>query len=39
MFYIDNVCIESMTVHINRRTLDKCHTNIDKLAEHVQRFV
>ncbi|XP_065662190.1 general transcription and DNA repair factor IIH helicase subunit XPD isoform X2 [Hydra vulgaris] len=35
---IDNVCIDSMTVHINRRTLDKCHSNIDKLAEHVQRI-
>ncbi|XP_057315207.1 general transcription and DNA repair factor IIH helicase subunit XPD-like isoform X1 [Hydractinia symbiolongicarpus] len=35
---IDNVCIESMTVHINRRTLDKCHANIDKLADNINKL-
>eukprot|EP00794_Sanderia_malayensis_P020345 gene20345-22348_t len=33
---IDNVCIESMSVNINRRTLDRCHANIEKLSEIIQ---
>lgn len=32
---IDNVCIESMSVTINRKLLDKCHTNIVQLEEIV----
>ena len=35
---IDNVCIESMTVHINRRTLDRCHNNIDRLADDINKI-
>lgn len=35
---IDNVCIESMTVHLNRRTLDSCSENIEKLATNVDRI-
>ncbi|KAK3095085.1 hypothetical protein FSP39_010122 [Pinctada imbricata] len=35
---IDNVCIESMSVNITRRTLDKCATNIDNLNKHIQRI-
>lgn len=35
---IDNVCIESMTVHINRRTLDSCHANIEKLADNINQI-
>ena len=36
---IDNVCIESMTCHITRRTLDKCHANIEKLAENISKYM
>ena len=32
----DNVCIEAMSVNISRRTLDRCHNNLDKLAEKVR---
>ncbi|KAH9392652.1 General transcription and DNA repair factor IIH helicase subunit XPD [Tyrophagus putrescentiae] len=32
---IDNVCIESMSVTINRRLLDKCSANIDQLETAV----
>jgi len=35
---IDNVCIESMTVHLTRRTLDRCHANIDTLSGNIQRI-
>ncbi|CAE1139024.1 ERCC2 [Acanthosepion pharaonis] len=35
---IDNVCIESMSVTITRRTLDKCCNNIDTLKRHVQKL-
>lgn len=33
---IDNVCIESMSVTINRKLLEKCHSNITTLQEAVQ---
>jgi len=33
---IDNVCIESMSVNINRRTLDRCHSNIESLSQTIQ---
>lgn len=36
-FIADNVCIESMSVTITRRTLDKCCNNIDTLKRHVQK--
>ena len=32
----DNVCIEAMSVNISRRTLDRCHANLDRLAEKVR---
>ncbi|ELU01094.1 hypothetical protein CAPTEDRAFT_167887 [Capitella teleta] len=32
---IDSVCIESMSCVISRRTVDKCHTNIEKLQECI----
>ena len=35
----DNVCIESMSVNINRRTLDRCHTNIESLSQTIQVYV
>lgn len=27
-----------MTVHINRRTLDRCHNNIDRLADDINKI-
>ena len=33
---IDNVCIESMSVTINRRLLDKCQANITSLQQTVR---
>ena len=35
----DNVCIESMSVNINRRTLDRCHSNIESLSQTIQMYV
>eukprot|EP00795_Rhopilema_esculentum_P003154 gene3154-1459_t len=35
---IDNVCIESMSVNINRRTLDRCHANIESLSSTIQEL-
>lgn len=35
---IDNVCIESMSIKITRRTLDKCQQNIDGLSKQIQRL-
>lgn len=35
---IDNVCIESMSVTINRKLLEKCHTNIGHLEEIVAKI-
>ncbi|ESO12701.1 hypothetical protein HELRODRAFT_105484 [Helobdella robusta] len=35
---IDNVCIESMSLHISRKTLDKCSLNLDSLKENIQRI-
>ncbi|XP_041351578.1 general transcription and DNA repair factor IIH helicase subunit XPD-like isoform X1 [Gigantopelta aegis] len=35
---IDNVCIESMSVKMTRKTLDKCSQNIDRLDKHIQRI-
>lgn len=37
--YLDNVCIESMSIKITRRTLDKCQQNIDGLSKQIQRLV
>ncbi|XP_076463714.1 general transcription and DNA repair factor IIH helicase subunit XPD-like [Babylonia areolata] len=34
---IDNVCIESMSVKITRRTIDRCCQNIDDLASKIKR--
>jgi DNA excision repair protein ERCC-2 len=33
---IDNVCIESMSVTINKKLIDKCQTNISSLQETIQ---
>lgn len=33
---IDNVCIESMSVTINRKLLDRCHSSITALEETVR---
>ncbi|XP_068684065.1 general transcription and DNA repair factor IIH helicase subunit XPD-like isoform X2 [Montipora foliosa] len=33
---IDNVCIESMSVTISRRTLDRSHGNVDALARTIK---
>lgn len=34
---IDNVCIESMSVNINRRTLDQCSANVESLQRHIRQ--
>ena len=31
--FSDNVCIDSMSVNINRRTLDRCHANLEYLGK------
>ena len=33
---LDNVCIESMSIDISRRTLDKCATNINNLQTKLR---
>uniref|UniRef100_A0A8D3E699 General transcription and DNA repair factor IIH helicase subunit XPD n=1 Tax=Scophthalmus maximus TaxID=52904 RepID=A0A8D3E699_SCOMX len=35
---IDNVCIDSMSVNITRRTLDNCHKNVDTLQNTIQKI-
>ncbi|XP_032819762.2 general transcription and DNA repair factor IIH helicase subunit XPD [Petromyzon marinus] len=35
---IDNVCIDSMSVNITRRTLDRCSTNIETLQTTIQKI-
>ncbi|XP_041467884.1 general transcription and DNA repair factor IIH helicase subunit XPD-like [Lytechinus variegatus] len=35
---IDNVCIESMSVNISRKTLDKSSQNLDSLTRHINRI-
>ncbi|XP_065833449.1 general transcription and DNA repair factor IIH helicase subunit XPD-like [Oscarella lobularis] len=35
---IDNVCIESLSVNISRRTLDSCSTNIEALSRHIHKL-
>ncbi|XP_046567122.1 LOW QUALITY PROTEIN: general transcription and DNA repair factor IIH helicase subunit XPD-like [Haliotis rubra] len=35
---IDNVCIESMSVMLTRRTLDRCSQNIEALNKHIDRL-
>ncbi|KAI8480390.1 General transcription and DNA repair factor IIH helicase subunit XPD [Branchiostoma belcheri] len=35
---IDNVCIDSMSVTINRRMLDRCQANVETLTRTVQRL-
>lgn len=35
---IDNVCVESMSVKITRRTIDKCNQNIDDLSKQIKRI-
>nr|XP_057937020.1 general transcription and DNA repair factor IIH helicase subunit XPD isoform X2 [Doryrhamphus excisus] len=35
---IDNVCIDSMSVNITRRTLDRCQGNVDTLQSTIQKI-
>uniref|UniRef100_A0AAQ5XH31 General transcription and DNA repair factor IIH helicase subunit XPD n=1 Tax=Amphiprion ocellaris TaxID=80972 RepID=A0AAQ5XH31_AMPOC len=35
---IDNVCIDSMSVNITRRTLDRCQNNVDTLQNTIQKI-
>lgn len=35
---IDNTCIDSMSVKINRKLLDKCQNSITVLEEEIQRL-
>uniref|UniRef100_A0A8C1GX55 General transcription and DNA repair factor IIH helicase subunit XPD n=1 Tax=Cyprinus carpio TaxID=7962 RepID=A0A8C1GX55_CYPCA len=35
---IDNVCIDSMSVNITRRTLDRCQTNVETLQNTISRI-
>lgn len=35
---IDNVCIESMSVKITRRTIDKCTQNIEDLGKQIKKI-
>ncbi|XP_074655950.1 general transcription and DNA repair factor IIH helicase subunit XPD-like isoform X2 [Tubulanus polymorphus] len=35
---IDNVCIESMSVTISRRTLDKCQQNVETLTNTIKKI-
>uniref|UniRef100_A0A8C2WY42 DNA 5'-3' helicase n=1 Tax=Cyclopterus lumpus TaxID=8103 RepID=A0A8C2WY42_CYCLU len=35
---IDNVCIDSMSVNISRRTLDRCQTNVETLQNTIQKI-
>ena len=35
---IDNVCIESMSVHITKKTLEKCQANINALSSTIQHI-
>ncbi|XP_069769275.1 general transcription and DNA repair factor IIH helicase subunit XPD isoform X3 [Narcine bancroftii] len=35
---IDNVCIDSMSVNISRRTLDQCQNNIEMLQKTIQHL-
>lgn len=34
---IDNICVDSMSININRKVLDKAKTAITHLTEHIQR--
>ncbi|XP_034416633.1 general transcription and DNA repair factor IIH helicase subunit XPD-like [Cyclopterus lumpus] len=36
---IDNVCIDSMSVNISRRTLDRCQTNVETLQNTIQNGI
>lgn len=36
---IDNVCIDSMSVKINRRTIERCTTSLGKLETVIQEYV
>lgn len=35
---IDNVCIDSMSVNITRRTLDRCQSNVETLQTTIQKI-
>ncbi|CAG5118386.1 unnamed protein product, partial [Candidula unifasciata] len=35
---IDNVCVESMSVKITRKTIDRCNQNIEDLSKQIKRI-
>lgn len=35
--FLDNVCIDSMSVNITRRTLDRCQGNVDTLQKTIHK--
>jgi len=35
----DNVCIEVMSLHITRSTLERCHSNLNTLSEIIEELV
>lgn len=35
--FLDNVCIDSMSVNITRRTLDRCQGNVDTLQTTIHK--
>lgn len=37
LFPLDNVCIDSMSVNITRRTLDRCQTNVETLQNTISK--
>lgn len=36
-YVLDNVCIDSMSVNITRRTLDRCQSNVDTLQKTIHK--
>ena len=36
-FLLDNVCIESMSVNITRRTLERAHNNVESLSQTINK--
>ncbi len=35
----DNVCIDSMSVNISHRTLERCGGNLDTLGQRIREYV
>ena len=36
---VDNVCIEVMSLHITRSTLERCHNNLNTLTQAVEELI